>query len=128
MPSRPLWTVIWITAERRQTCENLLCGTTRSANPIEQRATLEKGGSHVHPLYAVSIRDCIAEGDLAKMKSLVAEAEKFVFQHGNVGAAARGAQGWDREGEVQETLSHRNRGSRLGPSEPQAKTQFLGVY
>jgi len=40
-----------------------------------------------HPLYAVTIHHCIAGGDLAKMKQLVAEGEKYVADHGNVGAA-----------------------------------------
>jgi hypothetical protein len=39
------------------------------------------------PLYAVSIHHCIAQGDLAKMKALVAEAEKHVADHGDVSAA-----------------------------------------
>lgn len=44
-------------------------------------------GTGVHPLYAVTIHHCIAGGDLAKMRALVAEAEKFLQDHGNVGAA-----------------------------------------
>jgi hypothetical protein len=39
------------------------------------------------PLYAATIHHCIAGGDLQKMKALVAEAEKYVADHGNVGAA-----------------------------------------
>jgi hypothetical protein len=43
--------------------------------------------SHPIPLYAVSIHKCIAEGELEKMKALVTEAETFLHDHGNVGAA-----------------------------------------
>jgi Domain of unknown function (DUF1843) len=39
------------------------------------------------PLYAVSIQNCIAQGDLAKMKTLVVEAEKHLADHGDVSAA-----------------------------------------
>jgi len=39
------------------------------------------------PLYAVSIHHCIAQGDLAKMKSLVTEAETHLADHGDVSAA-----------------------------------------
>lgn len=47
------------------------------------------GPPHIgpQPLYAVSIHHCIAEGDLAKMKSLVTEAEKHLAEHGDVSAA-----------------------------------------
>jgi hypothetical protein len=46
-----------------------------------------KHNGGVRPLYAPTIHHCIAGGDLQKMKQLVAEAEKHVADHGNVGAA-----------------------------------------
>lgn len=39
------------------------------------------------PLYGVTIHHCIAEGDLGKMKSLCAEAEQHLAEHGDVRAA-----------------------------------------
>lgn len=39
------------------------------------------------PLYGVAIHNCIASGDLAKMKELRTEAEKQLAEHGNISAA-----------------------------------------
>jgi Domain of unknown function (DUF1843) len=39
------------------------------------------------PLYSVTIQHIIAEGDLAKMRLLRADAEKFMQEHGDVGVA-----------------------------------------
>jgi Domain of unknown function (DUF1843) len=39
------------------------------------------------PLYGVTIHHCIAGGDLAKMKELAVEAEKYLAENGDVGAA-----------------------------------------
>ena len=39
------------------------------------------------PLYAVTIHHCVAKGDLAEMKALASEAERFLHDHGNVSAA-----------------------------------------
>ena len=38
-------------------------------------------------LYAVPIHQCIAKGDLAEMKALVDEAERYLRNHGDVSAA-----------------------------------------
>jgi uncharacterized small protein (DUF1192 family) len=42
---------------------------------------------HPIPLYAVTIHNAAASGDLAAMKQTVAEAEAHLQQYGNVGAA-----------------------------------------
>jgi hypothetical protein len=39
------------------------------------------------PLYGVTIRRCIATGDLAKMKEMRTEAEKQLSEQGNISAA-----------------------------------------
>jgi hypothetical protein len=39
------------------------------------------------PLYGVTIHHCIAGGDLAKMKELAAQAEQYLADNGDVGAA-----------------------------------------
>jgi hypothetical protein len=39
------------------------------------------------PLYGVTIHQCIAGGELRKMKELCAEAEQQLAQHGDVRAA-----------------------------------------
>jgi hypothetical protein len=52
--------------------------------------TLEKGYKPPigpRPLYAVTIHHCCAKGDLAEMKALANEAEKFLHDHGDVSAA-----------------------------------------
>ena len=46
-----------------------------------------KGGSGVVPLYAVPIHHCIARGDLQEMKGMVAKAEDYLRNHGDVSAA-----------------------------------------
>lgn len=46
-----------------------------------------KPGGGIHPLYAVTIHHCICRGDLREMKALVEQAEKFLHDHGDVGAA-----------------------------------------
>jgi Domain of unknown function (DUF1843) len=45
------------------------------------------GGGHPVPLYGVTIHHCIAEGDLGKMKQVLADAEKYLTEYGDVGAA-----------------------------------------
>jgi Domain of unknown function (DUF1843) len=47
----------------------------------------ETGSSHPIPLYAVSIHNAAASGDLAAMKKTVADAEAHLKTYGNVGAA-----------------------------------------
>ena len=54
---------------------------------MAEQAGYGKPGGGIHPLYAPTIHHCIAKGDLAEMKSLVAEAEKYLREHGDVGAA-----------------------------------------
>jgi hypothetical protein len=44
-------------------------------------------GSGPRPLYAVTIQQTTAGGDLAKMREVCARAEKHVAEHGDVGAA-----------------------------------------
>jgi hypothetical protein len=39
------------------------------------------------PLYAVPIHHCIATGDLAAMKAMAIEAERYLQESGNVSAA-----------------------------------------
>jgi hypothetical protein len=41
----------------------------------------------VIPPYGVAIRQSIADGDLGHMKQTLADAEAFLQQHGDVGAA-----------------------------------------
>jgi hypothetical protein len=43
--------------------------------------------SRPQPLYAVTIHQCAAGGDLQQMKNMVKEAEEHIKSHGNVGAA-----------------------------------------
>ena len=45
------------------------------------------GGGPFHTLYATAIHGCIAGGDLQRMKSLLAEAETYLQEHGDVRAA-----------------------------------------
>jgi Domain of unknown function (DUF1843) len=47
------------------------------------------GGGHIspQPLYGVSIHRCIAQGDLPTMKNLLAEAEAYLKEYGDVRAA-----------------------------------------
>lgn len=44
-------------------------------------------GSGPVPLYAVTVQQATAGGDLAKMREVCARAEKHVADHGDVGAA-----------------------------------------
>jgi hypothetical protein len=44
-------------------------------------------GQPIVPLYGVTIHHCIAGGDLAKMKELLREAERYLAQYGDVSAA-----------------------------------------
>jgi Domain of unknown function (DUF1843) len=48
-----------------------------------------EGGGHAHPLYATPIHNVIAQGDLPAMKALLAEAETYLKDHGDVGAAVQ---------------------------------------
>lgn len=41
----------------------------------------------LRPLYGVCIQEAIASGDLSKMKSVAAEAEQYLAEHGNISAA-----------------------------------------
>jgi len=50
-------------------------------------ASAGTGGNGVVPLYAVPIHHCIAKGDLNEMKAMVAKAEAYLKDHGNVAAA-----------------------------------------
>jgi Domain of unknown function (DUF1843) len=47
----------------------------------------QKPTQPIVPLYGVTIHHCIAGGDLAKMKELAAQAEKYLADNGDVGAA-----------------------------------------
>lgn len=46
-----------------------------------------QAGQPIVPLYGVTIHHCIADGDLAKMKQLLSQAEKYLAQYGDVSAA-----------------------------------------
>jgi hypothetical protein len=48
---------------------------------------MERSNPPPRPLYSVTIQHIIAEGDLAKMRVLRADAEKFMQEHGDVGVA-----------------------------------------
>jgi hypothetical protein len=47
----------------------------------------QKQSSPVVPLYAVTIHNCAAGGNLAEMKKVAAEAEAHLKSHGDVSAA-----------------------------------------
>jgi lipase chaperone LimK len=48
---------------------------------------VESSGGPIIALYGVGIHNSIASGSLAKMRELRAQAEKFLAEHGDVGAA-----------------------------------------
>ena len=53
----------------------------------EKVGSEQKPPGGVVPLYGVTIHHCIAKGDLNEMKALVAKAEQYLRDHGDVAAA-----------------------------------------
>jgi len=52
-----------------------------------QGGTQRQEGGGLHTLYATPIHRCIAQGDLQAMKSLLAEAEAYLKEYGDISAA-----------------------------------------